>query len=166
MKLVLEARIDLKNWLSNSLGFGGIVINQFFYPYANLVILTAVIPELQKPILIRYKVSQSCKSGRAFRVGFGPGSGLKLTKMSGLIRAWDELFVLGVQKNNQNYLAILLNFKDLTLLADFFGHDLGFKLIFGFGLIVSGSGRVRAWSCRPVYNSEVSLSDFFISNKY
>ena len=43
---------------------------------------------------------QSCKSGRAFRVGFGfgPGSGLKLTKISGLIRAWDVLFVLGVQK--------------------------------------------------------------------
>ena len=30
---------------------------------------------------------QSCKSGRAFRFGFGPGSGLKLTKISGLIRA-------------------------------------------------------------------------------
>ena len=30
---------------------------------------------------------QSCKSGRAFRIGFGPGLGLKLTKISGLIRA-------------------------------------------------------------------------------
>ena len=32
-------------------------------------------------------VDQSCKSGRAFPVGFGPGSGLKLTKISVLIRA-------------------------------------------------------------------------------
>ena len=68
---------------------------------------------------------QSCKSGRAFRVGFGLGSGLR------------RLFVLGVQKNNQNNLAISLNFLDLTQLSGFFGHDLGFKLIFGFG---PGSG--------------------------
>ena len=36
-----------------------------------------------------FTLIQSCKSGRAFRVGFefGPGSGLKLTKHSGLIRA-------------------------------------------------------------------------------
>ena len=93
---------------------------------------------------------------RAFRVGFGPGSGLKLTKISGLIRAWDVHFVLGVQKNNQNNLAILLNFLDLTQISFFFGHNLGFKLIFGFGLIVSGLGRVRAWTCRPVYNSDSS----------
>ena len=57
---------------------------------------------------------QSCKSGRAFRVGFGPGSGPKLTKTSGLIRAWDVLFVLSAQKYNQNNLATLLNFSDLT----------------------------------------------------
>ena len=81
--------------------------------------------------------AQSCKSGRAFRVGFGPGLGLKLTKISGLIRAWDVLFVLGVQKNNQNNLAISLNFLDLTQFSVFFRHDLGFKLIFGFG---PGSG--------------------------
>ena len=87
---------------------------------------------------------QSCKSGRAFRVGFGPGSGLKLKKILGLIRAWDVLFGLGAQKYNQNNLATLLNFSDLTSLSLFFGHDLSFKLAFGFG---SGSGlyfRVRA----------------------
>ena len=63
-----------------------------------------------------YSSSQSCKSGRVFRVGFGfgPGSGLKLTKISGLIRAWDVLFVLSAQKYNQNNLATLLNFSDLT----------------------------------------------------
>ena len=48
---------------------------------------------------------QSCKSGRAFRVGFGPGSGLKLIKILGLNRAWDVLFVLGAQKYHQNELA-------------------------------------------------------------
>ena len=42
------------------------------------------------------------------------GSGLKLTKISGLIRAWDVLFVLGAQKYNKNNLATLLNFSDLT----------------------------------------------------
>ena len=64
--------------------------------------------------------------------------------MSGLIRARDVSFVLHVQKNNKNKLAILLNFSDLTSLSDFFGHDLGFKLIFGFE---PGSGlyfRVRS----------------------
>ena len=45
---------------------------------------------------------------------FGSGSGPKLTKISGLIRAWDVLFVLGAQKYNQNNLATLLNFSDLT----------------------------------------------------
>ena len=73
---------------------------------------------------------QSCKSGRAFR----GGSGLKLTKLSGLVWAWDELFVLGAQKSNQNNLATLLNFPDLTLLSGFYGHDL-------------------AKASRPVYNS-------------
>ena len=54
------------------------------------------------------------------------------------------LFVLDAQKYNQNNLAKLRNFSDLTLLSDFLGHDLGFKLIFGFG---TGSGlnfRVQA----------------------
>ena len=41
---------------------------------------------------------------------FGSGSGLKLTKLSGLNRAWDVLFVSGAQKYNQNNLAKLLNF--------------------------------------------------------
>ena len=57
--------------------------------------------------------AQSCKSGRAFRVGFGPGSGLKLTKISGFIRASDVLFVLDAQKYNQSNLARLLNFSAL-----------------------------------------------------
>ena len=61
-------------------------------------------------------VFQSCKSRRAFQVefGLGPGLGLKLAKISGLIRAWEVLFVLGEQKYNQNNLATLLNFSDLT----------------------------------------------------
>ena len=42
------------------------------------------------------------------------------------------LFVLGEQKYNQNNLATLLNFSDLTKLSGFFRHDLGFKLVFGF----------------------------------
>ena len=88
---------------------------------------------------------------------FGSGSGLKLTKISGLFRAWDVLFVLGAQKYNQINLATLMNFPDLTKLAGFFGHDLGFKLVFGFR---PGSGlyfRIRAWTSRPVYNSASTL---------
>ena len=45
---------------------------------------------------------------------FGSGSGLKLTKILGLIRAWDVLFIFGAQKYNQNNLATLLNFSNLT----------------------------------------------------
>ena len=45
---------------------------------------------------------------------FGSGSGLKLTKISGLIRAWDLLFVLGAQKYNQDNFETLLNFSDQT----------------------------------------------------
>ena len=45
---------------------------------------------------------------------FGSGSGLKLTKVSGLILAREVLFVLGAQKYNQNKLATLLNFSDRT----------------------------------------------------
>ena len=66
-----------------------------------------------------FSLKQSWKSGRLF----GSGSGLKLTKISGLIRAWDVLFALGAQKYNQNNLATLLNFSDLRV---FFGHDFGF----------------------------------------
>ena len=53
---------------------------------------------------------QSYKSGRAFRVWFGP----KVDKISGLIRAWDVLLVLDAQTYHQNNLATLLNFSDLT----------------------------------------------------
>ena len=42
-------------------------------------------------------------------------------------------FVSGAQKFNQNNLSTLLNVSDLTKLSVFFGHDLGFKLVFGFG---------------------------------
>ena len=45
---------------------------------------------------------------------FGSGSGLKFTKMSGLIRALDVLFAISAQKYNQNNLVTLLNFSDLT----------------------------------------------------
>ena len=54
------------------------------------------------------------------------------------------LFVLSAQKYNQNNLATLLNFLDVLKHSGFFGHDLGFKIVFGFGFIFSGSGRVRA----------------------
>ena len=55
-------------------------------------------------------VVQGCKSGWAFRVGFGP----KVDKISGSIRAWDVLFVLGTQKYDQNNLATLQNSSDPT----------------------------------------------------
>ena len=127
--------------------------------------------------------AQSSKSGLDFRVGsgfwpgsgrvqagFGPGSGLKLTKTSGLIRAWDILFVLGAQKHNQNNLATLLNFYGPNLSFGFFwawfGLQISFRVQAMFGLIFSGLGRVRAggfrpagsgrvwvWTSRPVYNS-------------
>ena len=54
------------------------------------------------------------------------------------------LFVLGVQKYNQNNLATLQNFSDLTLLSGFFGHDLDFKLYFEFGPGSCFNFRVRA----------------------
>ena len=44
---------------------------------------------------------QNCKSTGIF----GSGSGLKMTQISGLIRAWDVLFVSGAQKYTQNNLA-------------------------------------------------------------
>ena len=52
------------------------------------------------------------------------------------------LFVLGAQKYNQNNLAALLNFSDLTFV--FFGHDLGFELVFRFGPGLGLYFRVRA----------------------
>ena len=51
---------------------------------------------------------QSCKSSRAFQVGFGP----QVDKISGLFRVLDVLFALGAQKYNQNNLTTLLNFSD------------------------------------------------------
>ena len=47
------------------------------------------------------------------------------------------LFVLNAQKYNQNNFATLLNSSDVTSLSCFFGHDMGFKLVFGLG---PGSG--------------------------
>ena len=55
------------------------------------------------------------------------------------------LFVLGTQKYNQNNLATLLNFSDQTLLTDFFGHDLSFRV------------RVRACTSRPVYIFDAAI---------
>ena len=49
------------------------------------------------------------------------------------------LFVLDVQKYNQNNLVTLLNFSNLTELSGFFEYDLGFKLVFGFGPDLVGS---------------------------
>ena len=49
------------------------------------------------------------------------------------------LFVLDVQKYNQNNMVILLNFSNLTELSGFFEYDLGFKLVFGFGPELVGS---------------------------
>ena len=70
---------------------------------------------------------QSCKSGRAFRVGFGP----KVDKNFGLNSGLRRTFGLGAQTYKQNNLATILNFSDLTLLWVFLGHDLGFKLVLG-----------------------------------
>ena len=84
------------------------------------------------------------------RVEIGPGFlsrvwDLKLTIISGLSLALGVLFFFfGVPKYNQNNLATLLNFSDLIKLSGFFGHDSDFKLVFGFGLIFSSLGRVRA----------------------
>ena len=64
---------------------------------------------------LRAERAKSVSTKVVSRAGlFGSGSGPKLTKMSSLIRAWDVLFVLGAQKYNQNNLATLLNFSDLT----------------------------------------------------
>ena len=49
------------------------------------------------------------------------GLGLKLTKIWRFFRASDVLFVLGAQKYNQNNLATLLNFSDLTNFRFFSG---------------------------------------------
>ena len=89
--------------------------------------------------------------------GSGSGSGLKLTKISGLIWAGNVLFTLDEQKYNQNNLATSLNFSDQTSLSFFFGawfgHQISFRVRAEFGIIFSGSGRVRTWSSRPVYNT-------------
>ena len=54
-------------------------------------------------------VSRTGVSGRVW-AGFGP----KLDKISSLFRARNVLFVVGAQNYNQNNLATLLNFSDLT----------------------------------------------------
>ena len=61
-------------------------------------------------------VYQSGKSGRAFSVGFWPKFDKNFEPNLGLRRA----FVLGAQKYNQNDLATLLNFSDLTKLSFLF----------------------------------------------
>ena len=84
---------------------------------------------------------QSCKLGRAFRVGLGPKVDKNLGLNSGLRRA----FVLGAQKYNQNNLIdSIAKFFKPNLTFVFFGHDLGFKLVFGFGPGLGLNCRVRA----------------------
>ena len=67
---------------------------------------------------------QSCKSGR------------KLTKCRALRRA----FCLGCTKIDQNNLAITLMFFRPNLSSFFFGHELGFKLVFLFRAYIFGFG--------------------------
>ena len=87
-----------------------------FKPCQVLIIFSINFSPIFFYIMKRYwqYTEQSSKSGWAFRVGFRSGSGLKLTKILCLIRVWDVLFVLGAQKYNQNNLATLLDFLDLT----------------------------------------------------
>ena len=56
-------------------------------------------------------VLQSCKLGRAFRVGFRPRVDKNFGLYSGLRRTF---CLIGAQKYNQNNMATLLNFSDLT----------------------------------------------------
>ena len=80
--------------------------------------------------------SQSCMSAWAFRAGFGA----KVDKISGLIRAWEVLFVLGAQKYNQNNLEITLTFFRPNLWTSVTGlrWNSHFQSVFGFGLIFLG----------------------------
>ena len=55
-------------------------------------------------------LSQSCTTSRAFRVGFGPKVGKNFGDNSGL----KHTFRLRCTTHNQNNLATLLNFSDLT----------------------------------------------------
>ena len=66
--------------------------------------------QFENPTRGQHAFDQELQVGPAFRVRFGP----KVDKISGLIRAWDVLFVLGAQKYNQNNLATLLNSSDVT----------------------------------------------------
>ena len=90
---------------------------------------------------------------------FGSGSGLKLTKISGLIGAWDVLFVSKAQKSNQNNLATLLDFWDLTWFRVFwawFGVYISFRVrayVFGFGPEL-----VRPFTALPYRKSLKSIS--------
>ena len=74
------------------------------------------------------------------RAGLGP----KVDKISGLIRAWAVLFVLGAQKYNQNNLVITLTFfrRNLTFVFFFrgwFGLEISFWVRAGFGPELVGS---------------------------
>ena len=68
--------------------------------------------------MVNFKALTSLVRAPMFRAGYGPKIDKKI---SGLIRAWDILFVLGAQKYDQNNLATLLNFSGLTYLSCFFG---------------------------------------------
>ena len=89
---------------------------------------------------VGYGFAETAGSGVVRQAGlFGLGSGLKLTKISSLMRAWDVLFVLGVQKYNQNKLGNIAKiFQTYLNFRVFSRHDLGFKLVFRFGPEVVG----------------------------
>ena len=80
--------------------------------------------------------------GRAFRVRFsrvraGFGFGPKVDNISALIRALDVLFVLGLQKQSKYLRNIAKFYRPNLTFCFFFGYNLGYKLVFGFG---PGSG--------------------------
>ena len=97
---------------------------------------------------------QSCKSAPAFPVGFGP----KVDKNFGPNSCLRRAFFLGAQKYNQINLAKLLRFSYRTQHLDFFGHDLGFKLVFGFGPEIVGPFTIL----QQAHNSAV-LAEKFLS---
>ena len=82
-------------------------------------------------------MEQSCKSG----------SGLKLKKISGLIRAWNVLFVVVAQKYNQTNFAKLLNFSDLTFGLFRIWFELQNSFRAGFGPELIGPFTTLLWRC-------------------
>ena len=116
---------DIQGIIYCTITFPPLIISQKKIYYKTIHNVITVIPDMIRSAISVHLTessycslhgfAQSCKSGRAFRVGFGfgPGSGLKLTKISGLNWAWDMFFVSRAQKYNKKNLATLLNFLDL-----------------------------------------------------